>query len=106
MRGLLIEVIDGLDAVDDTDRFPPMCIFAEGGSGATPDARAIVCPGDNEGSFFCPQAPALTYVLEVDLAKTCVAGWSECRGGRRPTPQDKFAAVMHYSRNDSWLPLE
>ena len=36
MRGSLIEVIDWLDAVDDSDRFEPPCIFAEGG----PDGMA------------------------------------------------------------------
>ena len=102
----LIEVIDQLDAVDDSDRFPPPCIFAEGGPDATPDARALVCDGDEQGSFVCPQDPALTYVLEVDLAKECVEGWSAGRGGRRPAATDKFAAVMHYARHDSWLPLE
>ena len=102
----LIEVIDRLDAVDDFDRFEPPCIYAEGGPDAAPDARALVCPGDEEGSFVCPQDPALSYVLEVGLAKECVAVWSLWRGGRRPSPRDKFAAVMHYSRRDAFLPLD
>ena len=100
----LIEVIDRLDEVDASDRFDPPCIYAEGGPDAAPGARALVCPGDEKGSFVCPQDPALSYVLEVDLAKECVAVWSQWRGGRRPTPQDKFAAVMHYSRQDAFLP--
>ena len=106
MQGSLIEVIDCLDAVDDSDRFPPLCIFAEGGPDAAPEARAVVCPGDEKGSFVCPEDSALSYVLEVELAKEGIDVWSVGRGGRQPTPRDKFAAVMHYSRNDSWLPLE
>lgn len=102
----LIEVIDRLDAVDDSDRFDPPCIFAEGGPDAGPEARALVCPGDEAGSFVCPQDPALSYVLMVQQAKECVEVWSEWRGGRQPTPRDKFAAVMYYSRRDAWLPLE
>ena len=102
----LIEVIDRLDAVDDSDRYEPLCIFAEGGCDAAPDARAVVCPGDEEGSFVCPKTPALSYVLMVQQAKKCIEVWSEWRGGRRPTPRDKFAAVMYYARNDAWLPLE
>lgn len=101
----LIEVIDRLDEVGDCDHFPPPCIFAEGGTDAAPEARAIVCHGDERGSFVCPQDPALSYILEVDLARECVAGWAASRG-RQPTPLDKFAAVMHYSRHDVWLPLE
>ena len=104
MLGSLIEVIDWLDAVGESNCFPPPCIFAEGGPDAAPDARAVVCPGDHKGSFVCPQDRALSYVLEVELAKDCIAVWSQWRGGRRPTPQDKFAAVMHYSRRDSYLP--
>jgi hypothetical protein len=105
VRGALIDVIDRLDEVDDSDRYEPSCIFAEGGPDALPTARAVVCPGDEEGSFVCSQDPALSYILMVRQAKECVEVWSEWRGGRRPTPQDKFAAVMYYSRNDAWLPL-
>jgi hypothetical protein len=107
MQGTLIEVIDRLDAVEDSDGDePPQCIFAEGGPDAAPGARALVCPGDEEGSLDCPRDPGLSYVLEVEQARECIEVWSEWRGGRRPTPQDKLAAVMYYSRNDAWLPLE
>lgn len=106
MRGSLIDVIDQLDAVDDSDRFEPPCIFAEGGPDASPAAQALVCPSDEESSIACPHDPALYYVLEVWQAKECVEVWSEWRGGRQPTPRDKFAAVMYYSRNDAWLPLK
>lgn len=102
----LIEVIDLLDAVYDSDRFKSLCIFAEGGPDAESEARALVCAGDEEGSFVCPEDAALSYVLTVQQAKECVEVWSEWRGGRRPTSREKFAAVMYYSRNDAWLPLE
>lgn len=106
MRGSLIDVIDQLDAVDDSDRFASPCIFAEGGSGAAPGARALVCPSNEAGSFICPDDATLSYVLMVQQAKECVEVWSEWRGGRQPNPQEKFAAVMFYSRHDAWLPLE
>jgi hypothetical protein len=106
LRASLIDVIDQLDAVDDTDRFEPPCIFAVGGPDALPTAPAIVCPSDEEGSFVCPQDPDLSYVLQVQQAKECIEVWSAWRGGRRPTSRDKFAAVMYYSRNDAWLPVE
>jgi hypothetical protein len=106
MQGLLINIIERLDTVNDTDRFDPPCIFAEGGSKAVPNARAVICPCDENGSLVCPQDTALSYVLGVEQAKECIQVWSEWRDGKRPSPQDKFAAVMYYSRNDSWLPLE
>ena len=92
--------------MDDSDRFDSPCIFAVGGIDAAPEAPALVCPGDEDGSFECPQDPSLSYVLMVQQAKECISVWSQWRGGRRPTPEDKFAAVMYYSRHDAWLPLE
>jgi hypothetical protein len=102
----LIEVIDRLGEADDSDRFESPCIFAEGGPDAPRSARALVCPGDKEGSFECPQDAALTYVLMVQQAKECIDVWSKWRGGRPPSRQDKFDAVMYYSRNDAWLPVD
>lgn len=97
---LLINVIDGLEGADDS--LPrSLCIYAEGGANASPNSPAVVCPGDEQGGFDCPRDPALSYVLMVQQAKECVGVWSEWRGGQRPTPQDKLAAVMYYSRNDA-----
>ncbi len=106
MHGTLIDVIDLLDEVDDSDQFEPPCIFAEGGPDATSEARAIVCPRDENDSFACPLDPTLTEILMVSQAKECIEVWSQWRNGQRPTAQDKFAAVMFYARNDAWLPLE
>jgi len=106
VRASLIEVIDRLDEVDDSDRYDPLSIFADGGPDASPQASALVCPGDEAASSACPLDPTLSYVLMVSQAKECIEVWSEWRGGRRPTSQDKFAAVMFYSRNDAWLPVE
>lgn len=106
MSSSLIEIIDGLDALDDSDGFDPPCIFAEGGPDSRPSARASVCPGDEQGSNDCPHDGELSYVLMVQQAIACIRVWSQWRGGRRPNAADKFAAVMYYSRHDAWLPLE
>ncbi|QEL19490.1 hypothetical protein PX52LOC_06563 [Limnoglobus roseus] len=53
-RGSLIDIIDRLDAVDESDRFASLCIFAEGGPDALPSAPAMFCPSDEERSFDCP----------------------------------------------------
>jgi hypothetical protein len=105
VEGLLIDVIDRLDEVDDSDRFASPCIFAEGGPNALSTARALVCPSDDAGSFACPKDPTLSYVLMVQQAKECIEVWSEWRPGRLPSRQDKYLAVMFYSRNDAWLPI-
>jgi hypothetical protein len=105
LRASLIEVIDRLDEVDDSDHFEPPCIFAEGGPDAVATACALVCPGDETGSCVCPQDSTLSYVLSVEQAKECIAVWSAWRAGRRPTPEEKVAAVLYYSRHDAWLPI-
>jgi hypothetical protein len=102
----LIEVIDRLDQVDDSDRFNPRIIFAEGESSALPTARALVCPGDEEGTRQCPLDSTLREVLLVWLAKEAIQVWSFWRGGRLPNAEDKFEAVVYYSRNDAYLPVK
>ncbi len=105
MTGTLIEIIDRLNEVDDSDRYAPLIIFADGGAHASPTARTIVCPGDEEGTLSCPQDSALSEVLMVQLAKEAIEVWSAWRGGKKPTREDKFAAVMFYSSHDAYLPV-
>lgn len=105
MSGTLLKLIDGIHEVEDSDPFNSLCIYADSGPDSLPASRAMICPGDDEGSFLCPQDPELSYVLQVQQAKECIEVWSEWRSGLKPTPLDKFAAVMHYSRNDAWLPI-
>ena len=57
MHGNLIDILDQLESIDDSDQFNPMVIFAEGGSSAVPTANTIVCPGNEEGTRECPQDP-------------------------------------------------
>jgi hypothetical protein len=105
MVGTLIEVIDQLDDVDDSDPYSPQVIYAEAGADALPTARTIVCSGDDEGTLVCPKDGVLTEVLMVQLAKEAIEVWSTWRGGKIPTRQDKFEAVMFYSQHDAYLPV-
>ena len=91
--------------MNDSDRYNPLVIYAEGGSHAEPQARALICPGDEEKGFTCPQDGSLSEVLMVQLAREAIEVWSEWRGGRAPTRQDKFEAVIHYSLHDAYLPV-
>jgi hypothetical protein len=104
LTGTLIDVIDRLDTVDDSDRLASLVVYAEGGADATASARAAVCAGDDNLS--CPQDPRLSEVLMVRLAKDAIEVWSEWRGGRIPNAQEKLEAVLFYSRNDAYLPVE
>lgn len=105
MQDSLIEIIDRLDEVDDFNRFESVDIYAEAGSRSATNSRSVICIGDDTGSMQCPLDSTLSYVLSVQQAKECIEVWSEWRPGRSPMAQDKFDAVMYYSRNDAWLPV-
>jgi len=103
---MLLDLINRLDEVDDSDRFAPLEIYAKGGPKADSDAVAVVCHGDEEGTLLCPEDPTLGYVLSAELAKEAIEVWSKWRGGKSPEPQEKYAAVLYYSRHDAYLPVE
>jgi hypothetical protein len=106
MKRVLIEIIDRLDEVDDSDRFNPPSIYAEGGSRAEATARALICASDEAGGLACLQDRTLSYVLKVQLAKEAMEVWSSWRAGKVPSPRNKFDAVMFYSRHDAYLRVE
>jgi hypothetical protein len=45
----------------------------------------------------------LTYLLEVSIAKEVIEVWSEWRGGRVPSADERAEAVIHYAVNDVYL---
>ena len=102
----LIDAIAHLDAVEDSDPFNSMEIYAEGGADAGPGARALICAGDEQGSWTCPQDRSLRSVLMVQLARDAIEVWSNWRDGKVPGPRDKYEAVIHYARHDAYLPTE
>lgn len=106
MSSTLLDVIEGLDGLEGGDRFAPLIIYAENGTDAAPEARAMVCADDEDDSFACPLDSSLTEVLMVSLAKEAIEVWSSWRGGRVPTAVEKFDAVMFYARHDAYLPVE
>jgi hypothetical protein len=54
-----------------------------------------------------PRRPEhLTYLLEVEIIKDVLQTWSDWRGGRTPTLDDKLRAVLHYADHDAYLPAE
>jgi hypothetical protein len=105
MKDKLLDVIDRLKELDDSDPFNPLIIYAEGDPDADPEARAVVCPDDEAGTFVCPEDPSLRYVLEVSNAKAAIRVRSAWRDGKTPSRLEKFEAVMYYSRHDAFLPI-
>jgi hypothetical protein len=71
---------------------------------ASPSAPAVAAREPDDGRV-PPEAAGLAYLLEVALAKESVRLWSEWRNGAAPTLDDKVAAVIHYARDDSFLPV-
>jgi hypothetical protein len=45
----------------------------------------------------------LAYFLEVSIAKEAIEVWSEWRGGRVPSADERCEAVIHYAVNDAYL---
>ena len=80
---------------------PDETIYAEGDEDDwAPETRAVVRPGDPEGRT---KVDGLTYVLEVDQALE-VADVRREHLEREITPDERFEAIVHYARNDAYLP--
>jgi len=89
--------------IADLDRLPDdHTIYA---ADASPTAVAVAAP-EPEGGGPPPEAAGLAYFLEVALAKESIRVWSAWRKGASPTLDDKVAAVVHYAKTDSFLPVE
>jgi hypothetical protein len=106
LSGKLIELIDRLDELDDSDAFAPLIIYTKNGSRGLPNEAAMVCPDDETASRACPEDPTLSHFLMVQLAREAIEVWSAWRGGRTPTKEEKLAAVKFYSCHDAYLPVE
>jgi hypothetical protein len=45
-------------------------------------------------------------VLSVEQAREAIRVWSAWRSGLTPSPEERFRAVMFYSQQGAFLPLE
>jgi len=94
---LLIQALHQLD--DD------LTIYAEGGSRAGPDARAVAALEPEDGSV--PHAAErLDYLLEVSIAKEVLEVWSQWRGGLRATAAEALDAIIYYAKHDAYEPAD
>jgi hypothetical protein len=103
MEGTLIDLIDRLGEVDQSDRVEPPCLYAVGGKFAKTSARACVAP-INDGETVCQHDSALDYILTVQQALRAIVVWEQWFG-RVPNRIQKFEAVMYYAQHDAFFPL-
>jgi len=103
--GTLFELIQRLDEFEDSDH-SPLVIYAQHGADAGRKSPALVCPRGEGGSPTCPLDPSLSEVLSVEQAREATEVWSAWRRGLIPSPEDRFNAVMFYSRHNTFFPLE
>ena len=96
----LRELVERLDELDDG-----LTLYAKGGIGAGADSPAVAAFEPEDGSV-PPEAAGMSYVLEVLGALEVVEVWSEWRDGREPTTDDMLEAILHYAKNDAYLPTE
>jgi hypothetical protein len=102
----LFELIQRLDAVEDSDRSHPMVVYAENGADAGRGSPALVCPRSEESNPACPIDPSFSEVLSVEQAREAIRVWSEWRSGLTPSPEERFRAVLFYAQHGAFLPLE
>jgi hypothetical protein len=69
----------------------------------TADTPVVVEHGPQDGSTSWRER-GLSYVLEVDIAKDVLKVWGQWRGGTTPTVPQMCQAVIHYAKNDAFLP--
>jgi hypothetical protein len=94
--GELVEKIEDLD-----DSFT---IYAEGGPNWNKDSKAVAVYEPDDGSL-PPEAKGMRYFLEVSIAKDVINVWKQWRNGKNPSTIDKLKAIIHYAKNDAYLPL-
>jgi hypothetical protein len=102
----LFELIQCLDELEDSDGSHPLVIYAQHGADAGRRSPALVCPRGEGDSPACPLDSSLLEVLSVGQAREVIRVWSAWRGGLTPSPEDRFNAVMFYSRHGAFFPLE
>jgi hypothetical protein len=71
------------------------------------DSPAVAMPpSDTDPPIHLADADGMHYLLEGWLAREAIEVWSAWRGGRKPGPQDRLAAVVYYADNDAHLPAD
>jgi hypothetical protein len=73
-------------------------IFIEVGEIVEGSTKAMVLA---EGQ---PAPHGFRYFLEVLVAREVLEVWSEWRGGRKPSREDRVGAVAYYAARDAFMP--
>jgi hypothetical protein len=92
----LTELLNGIDNLDDD-----ATIFVDRSAGLSGLSPAEIEIGDMKES-----SEGLARLLEVYLAKEVLQVWTEWRGGRQPSPEQRCRAVIWYVEKDSYMPEE
>jgi hypothetical protein len=92
----LEELLERLDELDDDHT-----IFVDKSAGLS--SKAPVAVSNTETG---PPPAGFSYVLEVYLAKEVLEVWTQWRGGRKPSLEEKCRAVIWYAEKDSYVPIE
>jgi hypothetical protein len=106
ITGTLFELVQRLDEFEDGDPSHPLVIWAEKGSDAGRNSRALICPRGENSGLACPLDPSLSQVLSVAQAREAIRVWSAWRGGLTPSPQDRFNTVLFFSQHGAFFPLD
>jgi hypothetical protein len=92
----LLELLNGIDDLDDD-----ATIFVDRSAGLNANSPAAA-----EVSDMSESSEGMSRLLEVYLAKEVLQVWTEWRGGRQPSPEQRCRAVIWYFEKDSYIPVE
>lgn len=104
--GTLFDLIQRVEDLDAGDRSSPLILYAQNGTDSGLDSQAMACRRGEGGGSGCPLDPSLSEVLSVSQAREAIEVWSSWRGGRVPSPYERFAAVIFFARYSVFLPAE
>jgi hypothetical protein len=93
----LAAILDQIENIPDD-----LTIYVADASQLSPTTQAVAlqAPADR-----APPA-GMRYLLEVYLAHEAIDVWSNWRGGRIPSSDDKVKAVIFCAERDAYLPVE
>ena len=93
----LAALLDQIDGMSDD-----LTIYVTDTSQLSPSTAAVARkePADSA-------APSgMRYLLEAPLAREAIKVWSDWRGGRTPSSDNKVEAVSYYAEHDAYIPTD
>lgn len=90
-----------LDNLQDYDE--ELVIMTKNNQDITKDTFVILVKQDEINEY---KEKGYNYFLELFLAREIIDVWSKWRNNKKPTLDEKIKAIIYYSINDAYLPVD